>query len=1023
MSCRRILLSATLLLACACATIRPARAQVLDPGFPVTDFGPQTLRLKGDTLYVGGWIGYIGPPNGSMAAIENRSGALAEHWPPFLGQAFAVVPDGAGGCFVSHAPSVVAGVPRGALTHIRADGTLDSLSLAHFDAWFRALAVRGRRLYFAGSVSAPERLHGSSIRCLDLETGELVFTVPYTGGGMERLLLVDSTLFVAGDFSSIAGTIRSGLAAIDAQTGALRDWSVPVAGTVHALAHAGTTMYFGGHFSSAGGAPRSHLAAADIRTGALTPFHPMLDGTVLALVADGTSVFAGGNFRTASGTARAGLAAWRHDGALRTDWIPNPSVPAFTWGPEVWSLALAGDTLFLGGRFTSVGGLERTNLAAVSRTSGTTLGWTCHASQMVLAHGKDGSRLFARSGPGGSFGGAVRHGLAAVDVRTNRILDWAPRIEPDLGPDPTVWEILPVDDRVLVTGRFGWANGEWRLGFAAFDVRTGALRPERCDTDGYSRAADVLLAHDSTLYIGGYFDRLAGVARTGLGALDSRTLAVKPWAPRPAAASGPFSLPAGTHAFVIRDSTMFVHGAFDSIGGVARRAVAEIRLSDGGVTRYSQSPGGRWASMIGVGEELWFGGRVDGDIVRTVPMADTSSIETARIEGDGQIYSLERQSDVVWAAGSFKRRTSWTSADYDSTAQLTAFDVATKRDLAWTHPFAFIEADNVGGRTLQANSTALFGGGDFALDASQGGDRRTLFRALRPDSAPPHVTLLAPQPGDEVIAGMSTRVLWGADDDSGIWSVDLYLSRTGSAGPWTLVAAGITERDGYGWRVPAETVTSNAMLRVVARDWGGALGTAQSEAAFAIVDAATPGWLERFRARRVENGVRVEWALAGSAALARTTIERAESNDGEYMAVDAPLTSDGHFESLLDTRASVDRAWWYRLRASRGDGSTFRSEPIPVEGDLTTMACALNAPSPNPTRGTSRISYALPVRSRVRITLLDVQGRERAQLVNGERPAGRHAAELDARELPPGLYWIRMQAPGADVRRKFVIVR
>ena len=54
--------------------------------------------------------------------------------------------------------------------------------------------------------------------------------------------------------------------------------------------------------------------------------------------------------------------------------------------------------------------------------------------------------------------------------------------------------------------------------------------------------------------------------------------------------------------------------------------------------------------------------------------------------------------------------------------------------------------------------------------------------------------------------------------------------------------------------------------------------------------------------------------------------------------------------------------------------------------------------------------------ARVRIVVLDVQGRTIATLVDGERPAGRHDVRWEAAAEPAGVYFVRLEAEG----RRFV---
>jgi hypothetical protein len=59
----------------------------------------------------------------------------------------------------------------------------------------------------------------------------------------------------------------------------------------------------------------------------------------------------------------------------------------------------------------------------------------------------------------------------------------------------------------------------------------------------------------------------------------------------------------------------------------------------------------------------------------------------------------------------------------------------------------------------------------------------------------------------------------------------------------------------------------------------------------------------------------------------------------------------------------------------------------------------------------------------VRLSLLDIQGREVMVLAQGERPPGRHTVSIDAATLPPGLHFVRLQSQGVDLRQRVVTLR
>ena len=67
---------------------------------------------------------------------------------------------------------------------------------------------------------------------------------------------------------------------------------------------------------------------------------------------------------------------------------------------------------------------------------------------------------------------------------------------------------------------------------------------------------------------------------------------------------------------------------------------------------------------------------------------------------------------------------------------------------------------------------------------------------------------------------------------------------------------------------------------------------------------------------------------------------------------------------------------------------------------------------PNPVAGAATVAYDLVAPASVRLTLVDVLGRELAILDNGARGAGPHRAEVDASGLPAGVYVARLAIDG-----------
>ena len=86
------------------------------------------------------------------------------------------------------------------------------------------------------------------------------------------------------------------------------------------------------------------------------------------------------------------------------------------------------------------------------------------------------------------------------------------------------------------------------------------------------------------------------------------------------------------------------------------------------------------------------------------------------------------------------------------------------------------------------------------------------------------------------------------------------------------------------------------------------------------------------------------------------------------------------------------------------------------------LAFGLGAPSPNPSRGTLRVPFALDEAGEVHLAVYDALGREVAVLAGGLRQPGAHEARISGAELSAGVYLVRLVAGDrSDVRRVTVV--
>lgn len=342
--------------------------------------------------------------------------------------------------------------------------------------------------------------------------------------------------------------------------------SVGFDGLVYASATIGSTVYLGGSFRNAlvDGRPavRKHLAAVDARTGRLLPWAPRADGTVLALAISGSSLYLSGKFKTVGGQQRAGLASVD----LSTGAV-GPLRHAVKG--EGTALAAGGGRLYLGGSISSVDGHPVRNLVAFRLSDGMVdTSFRVRADGQVRALFATTSRLYV----GGSFkrlNDADRTArLAALHLSDGQI---------DTGFQPRT----PFAAMALaVTGGNVYAGLAGPGGRVAAYRTTGDLMWSSV-TDGDVQA---LTALRGVIYAGGHFNEACPVpSRTDtswcpstlrtqpkLAALNAGTGHLLDWNPRSNGRWGVLALSVGA-------GSVAVGGEFTAFNGAARPHFALFR--------------------------------------------------------------------------------------------------------------------------------------------------------------------------------------------------------------------------------------------------------------------------------------------------------------------------------------------------------------------------------------------------------------------------------------------------------------
>ena len=796
-------------------------------------------------------------------------------------------------------------------------------------------------------------------------------------------------------------------------------------GPVTALAVADSTLYIGGSFSFVGPVNGGGVPVASDGSAAL--HYPKVNGPVLAAVSDGAGGwFIGGEFTGVGGVPRTNLAHILADGSVGAV-RPDPDAP-------VTALALSAGTLYVGGNFTHLSGQVRSHVAALNAETGELTPWDPDAEGTVYL--------------GSGFVSAFVVG----------------------------------EETVYLAGNFTRIGGADRSCLAEVDRQNGFATAWRADADNYVLA---LVRVGNTIYAGGYFTHIAGSERSALAALDQRSGTVLPWNPGLQAdpvlgVPQPYIL-----ALAPRGEDVYVGGHFNQIGGEARQALAAIDRRSGRVSPWHPEIAGGYpfpevAAIALSGQDVTVGGafsQVDGSERSNAAKVDgrTGAVESWNPRANNTVRAIASDGGKAYLGGTFSMLGNWQPRH-----GLAALDLHTGKATAWDP-----SPDGTSIFAVTAVGQTLYVGGDFstvggqlrpglaALDALCGqaaawnpganGAARVIVQHDSLLYVGGSFTQLGGQPRRHVAAlGLSTALASGWDPISNddVWALVIsdsvvyaggYFSRIG--GQFRNYMAALDARTGgaTAWNPNPDLWVNTLLLDDATLYVGGAFDLIAGEprVALAALDV-TSGQLSDWRPDPV--GAAPYPEVDGVAMSGETVYAT-----GNFMTVGG---AERDFVAALDPRSGTATSWqanlngraWCLVAAESTiyvGGRFSRAGLLPAANIAAISAAQLLRPrlaSPSPSsvrpslptppantlcftastsvRGAAVLHFTLPQAMVTSISVFDLQGRRVTSPLNHElEPAGEHEVALQTRGWLPGCYLCRLEVGSSSLTRKLLVVR
>ncbi|HRC32437.1 MAG TPA: T9SS type A sorting domain-containing protein [Bacteroidia bacterium] len=519
------------------------------------NYGIKCMTLNGQNLYIGGQFDSCNSQARKNAAAVNINTGLLQPWNPnvYSYRVDALMSKN-NTIFIGGVFNKVGGKIKGGLAAV--DNNLGLLTS-------NQLSTNGS-VYTLSSFSNDVLACGEFSVSNVLETGSICafnhnnWTVPkwdpklQDGGEVYEMFLAGNLIYACGNYTSIGGQTRHGLGAINVNTGNATPWNPNPDSTVFSIAKYGTKIFACGVFQKMNGVPQKYTAALKVSNGSIDPWQVEPNRSIKKLRVLGNKIWLSnyGSFMLIKTQKRNGLFSYSKSNGI----IDSTFHPAFSGflqsnsSTAIRAIMIHNDSIFIGGNFQYVDGMQRNGLVALQKTNGNLLPFQASFNNSVkcIKYYKD--KLYV----GGLFNklnGVYQFGLCTFNYNTGALLPFNPM---SWG---SIFDILVADSTLYVGGQIYDAGGIPRKNLAAFDINTNALR-------AWNPAANYLvrtiLNDGNNIFIGGDFTTIGGNVRNHIASVDKNLGALNSWN---------FSLNSSCNSIIRKGNELFVAGDFNVVNG------------------------------------------------------------------------------------------------------------------------------------------------------------------------------------------------------------------------------------------------------------------------------------------------------------------------------------------------------------------------------------------------------------------------------------------------------------------------
>lgn len=185
------------------------------------------------------------------------------------------------------------------------------------------------------------------------------------------------------------------------------------------------------------------------------------------------------------------------------------------------------------------------------------------------------------------------------------------------------------------------------------------------------------------------------------------------------------------------------------------------------------------------------------------------------------------------------------------------------------------------------------------------------------------------------------------------------------------------------------------------------------------------------------NNYKINANLQHHSGISEATLYWTTDLETEYSTVSMSLTdteTDQWTAFIPNQGRSVEKIYYY-IEGLANSGKT-QTRPLVApagyfefatnfisltEGMFDEYGVSLSAISPNPVSTTASLSISLAQSAHLNIEVFDVLGRKIRKIYSGQKEIGEHQFFIDAKSLPSGLYFVRIEVESEEYVRRLIV--